>query len=227
MVSDGGSSDAHVVHDAGPLDDSGPTTCYDFATAVGTSATGTPKAGQNLCTTTEVTDYLTACTGTTATAATCKTYSEAHPGCSTCMDGSTPTATGDGGTDGGADAGAVTNPYPVLIPVDSTSAVADLGACFAALSTGTADCKSAFAGYDGCVSSACSSCADQATTTACQTEADADSSGCSSIFVVDATCQTAITAAEGDATIKTKCGASATTFQDQVVAVAAVLCGAP
>ncbi|MGH7285545.1 MAG: hypothetical protein ACRELY_28825, partial [Polyangiaceae bacterium] len=141
--------DGGFTSDGGPitLDDGGTITapaCYALSGAVFENANA-PAVHQNVCNSTQVSGFMTACLGS-GTATDCNNFYAANAACATCI----------GGPDS-ADAGAFT--YPATIPVDSAGNVAaNVSGCIAALSTGDATCKLAFNQLEECEQSACSTC---------------------------------------------------------------------
>jgi hypothetical protein len=200
--------------------DSGPIApaCYDVADAVGLQTASAPVAHQNVCTTQNISDYVTACltapdSGSSdpdAAAQACDAFYAAHPACGLCI----------GGPDS-ADAGAY--PFPVIVPVSQTEVIPNTVGCIAALSSGTDACKLSFTEEQNCEGSACTSCTSDSDFSACTTYADQDTSGCPSFFPVDSTCTTAINAVTSAQ--QTSCGSGASDFNTAYTAVATILCG--
>ena len=225
------SGDAKKPNDAGNPADTGPTTCYDQTLELALNL-APPQAYQNVCTTAQVAAYYTACLDTGATATTCSAFTDVNGTCSQCIDGNPPTTADGGVLDAGpsADGGTFLAPYPVLVPVSQTTSevINNIDGCIAALSTGTASCDLISDQLGNCLEATCSNCTegDDAAQTACLNAAEADTSGCTSVYVQDSTCQAAITASQ--TANATACGASssASTFQEQYTAVANTLCGA-
>jgi hypothetical protein len=209
---DGGGSDGGPITlgDGGVLD---APACYDVADAVSLTDVGAAVAHQNVCNTTQISGYLTACVGSGATDATCTPFMTANAACSTCIGG--PSTSGATGYD-----------YPVLVPIDSAGdVVANVAGCFAALSTGDATCKTNFPALIECEQSACTTCSSDADNSACLDYADADTAGCPSFVPVDDACNSALTTSQASGANQTACGAAAADFDTAYTAVAGTLCG--
>ena len=220
IVTDGG----NITHPIGSSD-GGPITfsdggtldapaCYDVADSVSLTGVAAPAAHQNVCTSTQISGFMTACVGSSATTTTCDTFQTANATCTTCLAGpSTSGATGYA--------------YPATVPLDSSGdVIPNTAGCFAALSTGDAACKLSFTNEQLCEQSACASC-DDTTDSACLSYADADSAGCPSLSPTDATCLSALDAAQASSANQTACASTATDFATAYAAIAATLCGAP
>ncbi len=181
---DGGASDAKTdAKEAAPPKDVN-TSCFvegDIKQYVA-EITG-PVKDRGLCTTKQVADFATACTGTAATNDTCKAYAdlEANKPCLTCIQGG------------------ATGPVPALISAGGY-VIPNVDAC-ASLVIGKPECALPGANYILCQYSACETCADDTTRAACIKEAQAGacaqvapSKECSDAFTaaktqIDATCR--------------------------------------
>lgn len=191
--------------------------CYDVADAVGIQTASAPVAHQNVCTTDQISQYVTAClvagdagsTDPDAAAQACDAFYATAASCATCIGG--PNA---------ADAGSFV--FPVIVPVSDTEVIPNTVGCIAALSAGTDACKLSFTEEQNCEVSACNAC-DSTDFDACLTYADGDTSGCPSFDPVDSTCTTAINAVTSAQ--QTSCGSGASDFNTAYTAVATVMCG--
>ncbi|MBK8212461.1 MAG: hypothetical protein IPK71_01820 [Myxococcales bacterium] len=167
--------DAGPDADAGPDGSTRPPACYDETAALALPGTA-PTFGQNVCTQADVQSLFTACFGPGASAATCNAFSASHPDCMRCVVGPLP-----------GDAPATT-PISALIPAGDASLMVNVGSC-AALAIGRPDCAVTVPKQLTCTASACETCADEPSDTACREAAEVGI--CSS--TVDSACMAALT----------------------------------
>ena len=187
--------------DAGPDRRAPGPACYEEADALAIQGTS-PSTGRGLCTDAQLTALQTACLG--GSAAGCDAAIAANTACARCVFGA---LAGDN---------PATTPLPALIPVSADSVSPNIAAC-AALVIGRPDCAVALTQQVVCTSSACSTCADQASDDACTATAE----GAICRTTVNAGCNTAVNAAQ--ATWAPVC--RGTTFADTYTKVARYLCG--
>lgn len=197
------SPDAIPPRDAGPDGSTRPPACYDETTASALQGTA-PTLGQNVCTRADVQALFTACFGPGASAASCDAFSASNPDCMRCVLGPLP---GDV---------PATTPIAALIPAGEASLMVNIGSC-AALAIGRADCAVTVPKQLTCTASACETCADEPSDTACREAAEVGI--CSS--TVDAACMAALTSTAATWTPICRGPDFITTYQK----VAMALCG--
>ncbi|MBL9108531.1 MAG: hypothetical protein JNM74_04645 [Myxococcales bacterium] len=167
--------DAGPDADAGPDGSTRPPACYDETAALALQGTA-PTFGQNVCTQADVQALFTACFGPGASAASCDAFSASNPDCMRCVLGPLP---GDV---------PATTPISALIPAGEASLMVNIGSC-AALAIGRPDCAVTVPKQLTCTASACETCADEPSDTACREAAEVGI--CSS--TVDSACMAALT----------------------------------
>lgn len=187
--------------DAGPDRSAPAPACYEEADALAIQGTA-PSTGRGLCSDAQLTTLQTACLG--GSAAGCDAAVAANMACARCVFGA---LQGDN---------PATTPLPALIPVSEDSVSPNIAAC-AALVIGRPDCAVALSQQVVCTSSACSTCADQASDDACTATAE----GAICRTTVNAGCNTAVDAAQ--ATWTPVCRGTA--FADTYMKVGRYLCG--
>jgi len=211
---DAGTGDAGTT-DAGTSADGGTVACYDLGVVTVDTTSTAPAAGQNVCTTTQVSAYDTACLMGTSTTTTCQAFvnDAANNGCAICLYGAN-----GGGT-----------PSPVLVGETATQSGINIAGCYAALSTASTTCKLTYTQQQSCEDAACLGCASNADYSACITSANNDtaSTGCPAMYPLGSTCITPLNTALANTTIQTKCGSAATTTEQLITTLATTMCGAP
>ena len=145
--------------------DAGVATCYDETGALTLTSTQ-GKAGQSVCTPAQIDSFHMACLGSTATASSCKAFTDnaANKACNACISGGPL-------VDGGS------NPsFPVLLPANQsgTRVYANLLAC-GYLRLKRPECVADACNSLVCISSSCETCsfADKAALADCQATAAA------------------------------------------------------
>jgi hypothetical protein len=200
--------DGSTTRDGGVRSDAS-VSCYDDTNAK-TFSTAPPQAGQNVCNTTALNSFFSACMGAGSSAAACDAFIAANKACTRCIlgpqTGDTPSSV----------------PQPVLISVGD-SVYLNVGAC-EQLAVGAPTTCATKAGNEAlCLLSTCETC-DTADRSACIADS-AGSDPCLSALA-GATCEAYVTA--NQATADLKCGATAgATFEDIYRKAGAFMCGAP
>ena len=150
--------DAGPDADAGPDGSTRPPACYDETAALALPGTA-PTLGQNVCTAADIQSLYAACFGPGASAASCDAFSASNPSCTRCVLGPLP---GDV---------PATTPIAALIPAGEASLMINIGSC-AALAIGRPDCALTVPKQLTCTASACETCADEDSDTACREAAE-------------------------------------------------------
>lgn len=177
-----------------------PVTCLDDTQEMILSSIFTaPKAKQGACSTTQVSDFATACLGTSATQTACDTFMNGNLICTACLEGN---------ASGG--------PVPAIYPISSTYVSANLIGC-GYLVVGKPECALTAINLHMCSRSICESCS-AIELAACVAEAEA--TYCSA-YTPSKTCSDAYTA--GKSQIDATCGGTA--FDAIYKNVANYMCG--
>ncbi len=189
---------------------SGTGTCFPHDETGFTTVWVPPVPQAHLCSTVQINDYFTDCTGTTATGTACAawTQSSANSSCLSCLQ--TPSTA---------------SRYGVLIGFPGNVVELNVAGCVALAEPCNLPCAQTSLAIAQCREAACSttSCPDQSEQLSCATAADACTS-CEQ-YVTASACLTELTGPTHPAQTLCALGSNSTPTQTQYAAVAAFMCG--